>query len=323
MSTIGRLFFIGAFALSLCACAAQSLSPPAPASNLGARSGSWMRPEAKREKLLYVSVYSFIYGSSIYVFNYPAMTLVGNITPAGLGLCSDKKGDVYVATYGSSGIVEYAHGGTTPIKTLPDSNGLSYGCSVDPTTGNLAVTNFYLVGSTFFVQGNVLIFNKATGTPTAIQDPDIYYYYFCAYDNKGNLFIDGENTSDAFQLAEIARKKNVAAPVSLNQSIGIPGNVQWHHGQLAVGDQGNGNGTQAIYEFSISGSTGTETGATPLTGANDVPQFSIEGSSVIAPDTVNDDVAIYPYPAGGGPTTSYPFGSLHSGFGATVSNAPK
>src|SRR5581483_4778847 len=48
--------------------------------------------------------------------------------------CSDKAGNVFIPDYSLNVTVEYAHGGTTPIQTLPDGG---TGCSVDKSTGNL------------------------------------------------------------------------------------------------------------------------------------------------------------------------------------------
>ena len=105
------------------------------------RSHGWMLPAAKSMDLLYVSN-----DDELLVFSYPKGKLVGEITvPSGdfAGLCSDSAGDVFVTSVGShsaSYILEYAHGGTEPITTLSDP-AWANGCAVDPTTGNVAVTN--------------------------------------------------------------------------------------------------------------------------------------------------------------------------------------
>ena len=67
--------------------------------------------------LLYVSD---IGAEDVDVFSYPGGKQVGKLTgfsePA--GLCTDRKGDVFVVDSGSDRILEYAHGGTSPIATL-------------------------------------------------------------------------------------------------------------------------------------------------------------------------------------------------------------
>jgi hypothetical protein len=100
------------------------------------RSGSWMLPEAKSEDLLYISDY---YG--VHVFSYPKGQYVGDINAFGYGLCSDRAGDVFVADAPNRQLYEYRHGSTKRLQTLYDNyvdfNPIN--CSVDPTTGNLAV----------------------------------------------------------------------------------------------------------------------------------------------------------------------------------------
>lgn len=282
-----------------------------------------MSPNAAKNDLLYVSVYSFTYGSSVYVLDWPSLSLVGELNIGALGMCSDNRGNVYMTTGGGYDILEYAHGGKNPIKTLSDPNTYSYGCSVDTRTGDLAVTNFYNFTNQSIARGNVLIYPKGSGSPESYQEGSIYYYYFCGYDGKGDLFVDGENGADQFVLAEIPAGSGSWRSIGLNTSLGIPGNVQWRGKTLAIGDQGDANGNQAIYEFSVNGSSGSETGETPLTLAGDVPQAWIAGKHVAVPDTLNDDIELYDYPAGGDPTATYSFGGDRSGFGAAVSVAPK
>jgi hypothetical protein len=43
----------------------------------------------------------------------------------------------------SNEILEYAHGGTTPTATLADPTGTPSACSVDESTGSLAVGDYY------------------------------------------------------------------------------------------------------------------------------------------------------------------------------------
>ena len=75
------------------------------------------------------------------------------------------------------------------------------GCSVDPKTGNLAVTNYE---ATNRGPGSVAIYTGATGTPTLYWDSSISRAWFCSYDAHGNLFVDGDATgSSGFQLAEL------------------------------------------------------------------------------------------------------------------------
>jgi hypothetical protein len=275
---------------------------------------SWMLPDAKKKDLLYITD-SFPYGSNdVFVYSYPKGKLVGKITgfnePS--GECVDKAGDVFVTNFGASQILEYAHGGTSPINTLNDSGYYPLGCSIDPTSGNLAVTNRL---STSFTSGNVVIYPNASGTPVTFTAPNFYYYEYCGYDNLGNLYIDGTTKGSALEYAELGSGSSSFSSLTLNQKIGFPGAVQWDGSHLAIGDQS----AAVIYEFSISGSVGTKVGSTPLTGSKDVVQFWIQGKRVVGPDAGLKDVGYYKYPAGGSPTKTIT--GLGEPVGATVSRA--
>jgi hypothetical protein len=100
---------------------------------------SWMLPEAKRDSLLYVSS-SY---ATVAVFSYPRGRQVGTLTGFGgsdsqVGLCADRSGNVWIPDYTDT-VREYAHGGSTPVAVVHDPNVNVEDCSVDPTTGNLAV----------------------------------------------------------------------------------------------------------------------------------------------------------------------------------------
>ena len=72
----------------------------------------------------------------------------------------------------------------SPIKTLLDPDGIPLACSVDPTTGNLAVVNAFSSNS----PGVLLIYRAASGSPTTYSDPHLEFYN-AGYDSKGNLFL--------------------------------------------------------------------------------------------------------------------------------------
>ena len=193
-----------ATAATLSACSGgasqSSFGPPTPMQRNSHR-GTWMAPNAKSKTLLYVSGYtegqSRIVGI-VEVYDFKTGAVVGQLTgfETPVGQCTDKAGDVYVVDQGVSGgsafIYEYAHGRTEPIKTLYDSyyNNYALGCSVDPTTGNLALTDRIY---------GILIYKNASGRPKAYTIPSCScVYYPPAYDSKGNVFTEYESyPSDA------------------------------------------------------------------------------------------------------------------------------
>jgi len=147
-----------------------------------ARTHSWMASDAKTASLLYVSS---VLTNDVYVYSYSTHKLMGTLTgfETPYGLCVDKAANVWIVNDGASQIAEYAHGGTTPIATLSDPGEYPEGCSVDPTTGNLAVTNFYSGSGA----GSVSIYAGAQGSLKLYSDPAFTNYRFCGYDAHGNL----------------------------------------------------------------------------------------------------------------------------------------
>jgi hypothetical protein len=271
---------------------------------------SWMAPEAKAEDLLYVSD---IRNQTVNVYSYPQGGTVGKLTGFGRpkGECADAAGNVWIADAGGSDVIEYPHGGSNPIVAL-DTPGSPTGCSVDPLTGNLAVT-----GGT---NGIVLSIYRHTTrggwrSPVKYAASNIHAAYFCGYDGQGNLFVDGVNGGQ-FQFAELSRGGTLLKSITLNQSIAVPAQVQWDGHNVAVGD--SGTSPSVIYQFSINGSAGTEIGSTTLDGTKSVRQFWIQGDTVVAPSLNGHDVGLFNYPAGGSPT-----GTIEGvrAFGAAVSLA--
>ena len=109
------------------------------------RGKSWMLPgSSSGSDLLYVVGRK----GAVYVLTYPQGKLVGELgLPYAVNsgnICSDKNGNILVPDVYE--IVEYAHGGTQPVATLNDIYYYSLACSVDPTTGNLAVTKRVSIG---------------------------------------------------------------------------------------------------------------------------------------------------------------------------------
>jgi hypothetical protein len=294
----------------------QGLVPTASAQSGSAhydRGKSWILPEAKKSDLLYISD---LIAQVVDIYDYSkGYTLVGQLTGFfnAEGLCVDKKGNVYVTNTTNDGvyqIIEYAHGATSPSRTINDTQGRPNGCSVDPTTGNLAVADFWGPSETI---GNVAVFPNATGAPTSYSNSNIFYDYYCAYDDKGNLFVDGETEGSVFGLGELAKGGSTLNFVNIDQTIYLPGGIMWDGKYLAVGDQVavKHNFTSTIYQMSIKGSQATTVTTMILSGSNQVAQFWIPrihdggkreyGNRLIGPNQDGKDTLFWHYPSGGNP----------------------
>jgi hypothetical protein len=187
--------------------------------------GSWMKPGASGSDLLYINDDY----QNVFVFTYPQGKLVGKLTGfwGPLGMCSDAQGDVFVTELGTTNgskppeILEYAHGGTSPINTLTDGDYYPEGCSVDPITGNLAVASARVRNP-----GSLAIFANAQGSPTFYTDPNIFEFWYCAYDNQGNLFASGGNNNEDLALAELSNG-TILTDITLNKTSSAPAAIQW------------------------------------------------------------------------------------------------
>jgi hypothetical protein len=253
---------------------------------------SWMAPNAAKQQLLYVSDQG---ANTVDVFSYPGDALLGSLSGFDIpqGLCVDGAADVFVADLNNSRVREYAHGSITPKATLQDPGYSPVSCSIDPTTGNLAVGNISGSGG---VSGNVAIYKGAIGSPIAYYSaPSLFQVFFCTYDASGNLWVDGQSSSSEFDLAELKKGSKKFTHIFVNQTFHEAGGVQWVGKYLAIGDIP----VDTIYRFLVTGDKATSVGGVALSGAGEVVQYLVASGKLIGPDFSNKDVGIWNFPAGG------------------------
>lgn len=257
-----------------------------------------MAPDAASQDVLYVTDSTWIS-----VYSYPSGHLKGMLTgfDSTVGLCVDKSGNVYATNGIPAKIYVYAHGGKKRIRTLSVGKGiLPVGCSIDPTTGNLAVTGFS--------QG-ADIFDGARGTPKFIKDKAYYEMQFCAYDDKGNLFVNGWGTQKRSAVAELQKGATEWDAIDLDTPTDGDAGLQWTGTRLAVGGYDPAKSQNpVIYRYLISGLHGEKKGTTPLgTPGYEILQFLIDGTTVIVPNWAKPgtrhlySVLYYAFPEGGDP----------------------
>jgi DNA-binding beta-propeller fold protein YncE len=282
-----------------------------------ARGASWISPQAKNGDLLYVSDYLF---TDVYVFSYPSLKVAGTLTGFSLpeGLCSDDKGDVFVTDLLARRIVEYAHGGSQPIKTLSD-RGYPEGCSVDPSTGNLAVADYGSSGS----PGDIAVFRHASGKPVIYTDPTMISFTSCGYDDGGDLFADGQKYDNYPGLVELPNGAGKFEDIEFKRSFDADGSVQWDGQHLAI----MGNSPKEILRVAISGSKAKVIGRTTLISPRFAFAFSIQNSTLILTYVPRHmrakDIALglWAYPGGGKPAKTIQ--KLFGAYGLTVSHAQR
>jgi hypothetical protein len=332
----------GSYALAFCVvvatlsgCNGASQAPLSPLSPLAERSaGTHVTGAAQpgipaSKDLLYISNYN---SDVVDVYSYPQLNKMGTLTGfhGPDGICSDKKGDVWIVnnlgTADGEDVIEYKHGGKSPIGMLSVPGEVLISCSVDPTTGNLAVTDDETAGS--FAPGSMLVFAHAKGTPKTYTVPNMGYPYFCGYDDKGNLYADGEQSSSSgFAFAWLRKGGKKFAEIKLNKGFTFPGNVRWDGKYVVVGDQQYQiNSSSGNYDSAVertTGAGGKVVSVYPLKGTGDIVGFSIQGSTLIGPDSQwknQGNVLLWSYPSPHMPTKILK--GFDGPFGTAISAAP-
>jgi hypothetical protein len=262
--------------------------------------------------LLYVSD---LIRNHVNAYNYPdggrVLTLTGFTNPS--GVCSDTNGNVFVLGNRNDNVVEYAHGAETPTQTLKVS-GWASACAYDPNTGNLAV----VVDSQTYGTG-VAIFSSEQGTPITYYSGDGTVIWHCGYDDKSDLFCDGQTESvrAAFFALGSGSGQISQVPVSGGEFYDL-GQIQWDGQYMAVTD--TSFDTVSRITFTPIGSTidrtaggwnGTVVSVTTLDkcGYDEAWSSWIYDGSIIAACTLespyqNQDkgrILIWNYPQGGPP----------------------
>ena len=164
------------------------------------------------------------------------------------------------------------------------------------SSGDLAVGILY--GSTTLGSGGqVVIFKNGSGSGTVYTTP-LDEEFFDGYDNHGNLFADGfTGARSGFALVELPKGSTKFKTITTSNSVGFPGSVQWDGKYVTVVDQY----ADAMYQYTVSGTTATLKGTVKLSGAGDCAQTWIATGVVYCGDAGNDNGEVYKYPAGGSP----------------------
>jgi hypothetical protein len=276
--------------------------------------GSWMLPEAKSEDLLYIGAGNG--QNAIYVFTYPRFKLVGMLDHGGRYPCTDSNGNVWIPSFAASAIVEFAHGGVSPIATLSDPNEQPGDCSVDPTTGNLAVTAYPASSGSV----SVAVYIGAKGSPQIVPvNPSMSTTSHCGYDDKGNLFVNGYAGDSTSVFGEVRKGESKFKTIPSIHSF-QPFPIQWDGKYVAVGD------ADRIDRYSIHGGRAIKKGSHYLKEIYWINSFWIQGSKVIVTDTFGSGydlpAKVYVYPRGGQPIRRIGWPRIKDAGGVTVSLAP-
>ncbi len=247
-------------------------------------------------------------GAYVLVYTYPGGKHVNTLSGFHhlTGECSDAKGNVFIlapgeeeqySNQGPTTIYEYAHGGSTPIASLTET-GYGLGCAIDPTTGNLAVANPNDEANPYHKgYGDVAVFAGASGEPTMFYSSTLFNFWYCGYDDKGNLYLS-TGVSGGYELASLDAGSSSIEPVDLKTKLYgatyfVP-TPQWDGKEMTVSStltQVRGEedtGPVNLYRLSISGSHAKTVGTTRLNAPQDKQrgQTWIQGGTIAALTTI-------------------------------------
>jgi hypothetical protein len=268
-----------------------------------------MLPEAKGEALIYA-----VGGcGGTCVLSYPKGKLVGELPDVGGGeACADDNGNVFISEYAE--VAEFAHGGSSPIATFQTPSVPPLGCSVDPNTGTLAVVN----------NGSVTLFPVGSQTPATYNT--LLNAQYCGYDDAGNLFVNGFD-GQRIGLSELPNGSQTFEKLTIDQSVGNPGQMQWDGQYLTYESQSGSQPT--ITQLSVAGSEASIVSQTVLKKADILALSWIYRGTVVAPynphGSHRTSVGIWKYPKGSlmkSITNFAPFHRKFFHFNAAVVSAP-
>jgi hypothetical protein len=232
MSCRSALLLAGTCTLALAGCSggaspANSTGAALPAGAVGqslARHG-WISPDAKKQKLLYVSDYT----ASIVLIYLQGATgsgpigeiVTGIANPQGIAV--DAAGTLYVANYGGNTVTEYPAGATSPSVTL--SKGISHPLDVSVDKNGIV---YITEGSA----GQILEFKP--GSTSADATVSISHPSSDTNARNGSLYV----TYNASSAGHVARCKPLATKCKdLGISVGLAQGIALDlQGNLLVGD---------------------------------------------------------------------------------------
>jgi len=212
-------------------------------------------------------------------------------------------------TYYQASIKEYPHGGTSPVRTLRDTNGAVEACAYDSTTGNLAAATAYAYNRGAYIN----IYAKARGKPAVYRPADVWLPNSVAFDSLGDLFIAGKTGAYAAGTDWLRKGSSTVTQLKLKKPHTYP-----HVGVVVSGNELTAIAhASLINQYAIIGNKAKYNGSFTL-NAPQILYCSLSNSTLVA--SGYNSVYLFDYPAGGNPTLT--ISGLDEPTGVTISVAP-
>lgn len=302
---MGRFLGIGFVALLLGGCGpgVAPTSVPAPQNAVSRKLGN---VSTSPGNLVYIAI-----GFAVSVYSYPGGKFIGGLTGIKnpVALCSDSSGNVWVIeseSHRRSKLLKYAHDGSSPIENLY-LKARADACSVDPSTGNLAVGT---------LDSNVAVWADGAASPTLYSTSAFFKEVrTIAYDGDGNLYIR----------SFVSRESGAWLPKgeSTVKQFGVTklGSYAWDGRHFVIGPANGYTGLLTLYK--VHNGSGKVAGKVPFKNCapNYEPNFSIAGSELAVSCGIDETNSLnyYDYPQGGNPIKSINAGAAGS---VAISVAP-
>jgi hypothetical protein len=245
--------------------------------------------------------------------SYPDWKIVATISGdwSNDSLCSDPNtGNVFVTPESfaqAQEVLEYAHGGTTPIATLRVPSGYTnlFGCSVDPRSGNLAVS----ATQGGYKNGALLIYQAAQGNPTVYTDKTVREFGAPTYDGSDDIFVQITTRKINFKLAELPAGKKRFIPIHLGQQLALP-HLCWDGKYIAAENLIGEHQPDTLSQIQVTGNIGTIVGTEQVYHGGAPPTIAISGNLMFGFDGQikprnNHAVAVWSYPTAGEPKSKF------------------
>jgi hypothetical protein len=240
-----------------------------------------------------------------------------------LGITTDRAGNLYVANAGASNVLVYSQ----PYKAVTVTLSLP---SQSPTDVAVSAAGIVGVMSSTQPSGPGIVFFFAKGAASAcamVGDPNWHNMYFGAFDESGNLFIDGFDRNGDPLVGEISGGCAATSILTLsvaNTISGIAG-IQVVNGNILILAQNYNTFAPEIFTYAppSGGSLGSPIATTELSAGIEMESFAMTrgGRDLwIAHSDVAYGRIEYTYP-GGRFVKSFDEPGLQSAFGIAVNPA--